>query len=695
MLHLAFSPLVPVPLLIGVAVLSLGLIVLMLIGRRTGALYRVVALGAVVAALANPSLVSEERDRLKDVVAVIVDRSGSQTLDKRAAQTDAVKAEIEKRLAALPGLDIRTADSVDAGDNGTALFATLSSALSDVPPERVAGAIFITDGQVHDIPATAGALGFRAPLHALVTGYPGERDRRIALIDAPRFGIVGKEQVLRLRVLDSGGDGAPMRLVARRDGVQVAERRVRAGEVVRLPILIEHGGPNVVEVEVETAPGELTPINNKTVVSIEGIRDKLRVLLVSGQPHAGERTWRNMLKSDASVDLVHFTILRPPEKQDGTPINELSLIAFPTRELFETKIKDFDLIIFDRYSNQSILPPVYFANIVRYVREGGAVLVAAGPEFQGRSGLASTPLATVLPAQPDGTMTETPFKVRLTGAGHRHPVTRDLPGSEADPPNWGEWLRTVSATVRTGTSVLSGAENKPMLVLSHEGKGRVALLLSDQAWLWAREFHGGGPHLDLLRRLGHWLMKEPDLEEEALRARAAGGQLVIERQTMQDVAARVTLRSPSGKESEASLGQVEPGLWRATVPVGELGLYQVRDGDLIAFASVGPVNPREFNEVVSMTDRLAPVSEASGGSVRRVAQRDGETPRIPTILRIGNGSRFAGQDYIGLRDTQSFVVTGVSVYPVFSDLRGLVALAGALVLAWLGEAGFRRRRARG
>ena len=118
-------------------------------------------------------------------------------------------------------------------------------------------------------------------------------------------------------------------------------------------------------------------------MTIEGIREKLRVLLVSGEPHAGERTWRNLLKSDANVDLVHFTILRPPEKQDGTPINELSLIAFPTRELFQQKIKEFDLIIFDRYANQSVLPSTYFDNIVRYVREGGAVLVAAGPEFAG------------------------------------------------------------------------------------------------------------------------------------------------------------------------------------------------------------------------------------------------------------------------------------------------------------------------
>ena len=138
------------------------------------------------------------------------------------------------------------------------------------------------------------------------------------------------------------------------------------------------------------------------MVSIDGVRDKLRVLLVSGEPHAGERTWRNLLKSDASVDLVHFTILRPPEKQDGTPINELSLIAFPTRELFQQKIKEFHLIIFDRYARQGVLPIIYFDNIARYVQEGGAVLVAAGPDYASPTSIWRTPLEQILPAEPSG-----------------------------------------------------------------------------------------------------------------------------------------------------------------------------------------------------------------------------------------------------------------------------------------------------
>ena len=167
------------------------------------------------------------------------------------------------------------------------------------------------------------------------------------------------------------------------------------------------------------------------------------MLLVSGEPHAGERTWRNLLKSDASVDLVHFTILRPPEKQDGTPINELSLIAFPTRELFVEKINDFDLIIFDRYQHRDVLPILYYDYIAEYVEKGGALLIAAGPEYAGEQSIARTPLMSALPAHADRRgHRASAFYPRLTELGQRHPVTRGLDGSDTEPPHWSRWFRT-------------------------------------------------------------------------------------------------------------------------------------------------------------------------------------------------------------------------------------------------------------
>ena len=685
LLTLSFSPLLPAWALWALAAAVAALVLVAALSRGPVALVRAAALALVVAALANPSLIQEEREKVKDVVAVVIDRSTSQTLGARAAMTDKVRAELQRRLGAMPDVEPRFVDAGDAeNDDGTRLFSALSNALADVPPDRLAGVVMVTDGVVHDIPASTALLGFRAPLHALVTGRPDERDRRIALTEAPRFGIVGKDQTVRAQVLERGGTGSAL-VTVRRDGQQILRREVRTGAPFSLTVRIEHGGPNVVEIEAEALPDELTTANNRAVVTIEGIREKLRVLLVSGEPHAGERTWRNLLKSDANVDLVHFTILRPPEKQDGTPINELSLIAFPTRELFQQKIKEFDLIIFDRYANQSVLPSTYFDNIVRYVREGGAVMVAAGPEFAGASSLARTRLSPIIPGTPDGRIVEEPYRARITTGGKRHPVTRELPGSEQTPPNWGEWLRLVGAQVRTGSAVMSGAGDQPLLVLAREDKGRVALLLSDHAWLWARGFRDGGPHLDLLRRLAHWLMKEPALEEEALRASAAGRDIHIERQTMAETAEAVTLVGPSGAERTVALGEEKPGLFTAQTPARELGLHTLRSGDLVAFVSVGPANPRELTDVFSDTEAVRAIAEATGGSVRRVAAEFGDGVVVPRIQAVRSGTRFAGGDWIGIRPSDSAIVRGVSVFPLALGLLGLALLVGAALAAWIAE----------
>ncbi|KQP24057.1 hypothetical protein [Methylobacterium sp. Leaf100] len=686
MLSLSFTPLVPWPVLAGFGILVALFAVLAILARGGTAILRAVALALVLLALANPALVREDREPVKDIVAVVVDRSGSQGLGDRPAMTDAVRAELQRRFGALTGIEPRFVDVPDAkeSDDGTKLFTALSQALADVPPERLAGVVMLTDGVVHDIPASASALGIKGPLHVLVTGHPDERDRQIKLIEAPRFGIVGRDLTIRAEVMERGGTGNAV-VTVRRDGEEVGRRAFPTGRPFSLTMRIEHGGPNVVEIEVEPLPGELTVVNNRAVLPIEGIREKLRVLLVSGEPHQGERTWRNLLKSDANVDLVHFTILRPPEKQDGTPISELSLIAFPTRELFVQKIKDFDLIIFDRYANQSVLPSAYFDNIVRYVREGGALLVAAGPEFASQASLSRTRLSAILPGEPNGRVVEQPYKAGLTGIGTRHPVTRALPGSEASPPAWGDWLRIVSAQVKPGIQpILQGPNALPLLALSREDKGRVALLLSDHAWLWARGYQEGGPYLDLLRRLGHWLMKEPALEEEALRAQTTGRgrEVRVERQTMADTVEPVTVTGPTGVERTLTLAQAEPGLFSSTFEAEQLGLHTLRSGSLVAFVSVGPPNPRELADVFSDTERLKALAEATGGSIRRVAEAGGTVvPRLQAV----RGGRLAGADWIGFRPSDSANIRGVAVYPLALGLWALAALAAAVLAMWLVE----------
>ncbi len=683
--NLSFSPLLPWSVLLGLGVIALGLVGLGFYARGRGSFLRALGLGLLLLAMTGPALVREDRNPLKEVVAVVVDQSGSQTIGERPAQTEKARAELEKRLNALGNVEVRVIESgrTDSEADGTRLFTALNAGLADVPLERLGGVFMITDGVVDDIPADVSALGFKAPLHALITGHEGERDRRIELLEAPRFGIVGKEQTIELRVLDTADTSDPVVLKVRRDGNPVATIVATPSERLRVPVTIEHGGPNVIELEVEALPDELTAINNKAVLTIEGVRDKLKVLLVSGEPHAGERMWRNLLKSDANVDLVHFTILRPPEKQDGTPINELSLIAFPTADLFGRKIKEFDLIVFDRYSNQSVLPLIYFDNIVRYVREGGALMLAAGPDFARPEGLYYSPLGRIAPARPDGNVTEHAFRAAITENGAKHPVTRGLPGADQTPPAWSEWFRQVDAEVMHGTSILSGAAGKPLLVLSREGKGRVALLLTDQMWLWARGFESGGPHLDLLRRLAHWLMKEPDLEEEALRANVRGHVIEIERQSLKADVPPVTVASPSGAEENVSLTPAESGISRANVTAAELGLYRLSDGNLSVLANVGPENPREFQDVVSTPDRLKPLAEATGGTVRRIGNADNSEVSLPRLVAIGDNPVYGGAGYAAIKRIGASEVKGVGVMPLAIGFLGLAALLGSVSAAWL------------
>jgi len=684
-LGIAFAPLVAEPVLWAAIAAAVVLALLLFVSRSRGATIRALALALVVLALANPSLTREDRDPLSSVAVVVVDKSPSQNFGDRTQQTEAARAAVVERLSHIPGLDVRVVEAgqSDGETDGTRLFTALGTTLADVPTDRVAGVIMITDGRVHDVPQDAAALGFAAPIHALITGTKDERDRRVALIAAPRFGIVGQSQTITYKVEDQGIMETSAAVTVRRDGDVIETRTVPVGIPQNVDIAIPHGGQNIVEIEAAPVPGELTTVNNRAVVTIDGVRDKLRVLLVSGEPHAGERTWRNLLKSDASVDLVHFTILRPPEKQDNTPINELSLIAFPTRELFQQKISEFQLIIFDRYARQGVLPIIYFDNITRYVRDGGAVLVAAGPDYASQTSLWRTPLDAILPAEPDGNVTDEAFRPSLTELGRRHPVTRGLEGSDSNPPNWSEWFRVVDTRNATGTTVMQGPDAKPLLVLSREGEGRVALLLSDHIWLWARGFEGGGPHLDLLRRLSHWLMKEPDLEEEALRLKMSGHNLVVQRQTMADSAADVTLTSPSGTSRTLKLEPTEPGVWEKSIVADELGLWRATDGKLNALTNIGPANPREFAEVTSTPEVLAPIANATGGSSRRLD--DSGSLDVPRILAVRSGGTYSGDDWIGLKMRDASVVRGIGVLPVFAGLLGLLLLIGSLAGTWARE----------
>ncbi|MGH1331083.1 MAG: hypothetical protein ACRBBK_09390 [Paracoccaceae bacterium] len=685
-----FDPLVAWPLLIGAAILAALMLGAALWRGLSGWWLRGLASAVLLAALANPSIQSEERANLSDIVLLVVDESASQGLSDRGAQTARAIASVEAEIAQLADTELRIIRMGDAPDNAGSLgMQALAAAMAEEPRARIAGAILLSDGQLHDIEA---APDLPAPLHVLLTGHSSDWDRRLIVKNAPAFAILGEPVMLTLRVEDQGavpGDiGALAELSIAIDGGPEAIYAVPVGEDLELPVTLPHGGMNVLQFSLSDAPGELTDRNNSAVVQINGVRDRLRVLLVSGEPHPGERTWRNLLKSDSSVDLVHFTILRPPDKQDGVPVSELSLIAFPTRELFMEKIDEFDLIIFDRYKRRGILPGIYLDNVREYVERGGAVLLAAGPDFASADSLYRSALGDILPAAPTGRVIDEGFRPQITDLGARHPVTEGLdayvPEMGADQPGegpqWGRWMRRIELAETGGQTVMSGGRDAaPLLVLDRVGEGRIALLGSDHAWLWSRGFEGGGPQLELLRRLAHWMMKEPELEEEALSVSAEGLRMKILRRSLALSAGDVEIEGPDGSVETLALTEVSPGRFEADFEGLETGLYRLRSGTRETVIALGPSSPREFEETIATGDKLAELVDRRDGGIRRI--EDG----LLDIRQVREGRPAAGRGWIGITPRAAYLTEDIRIFPLLPAWLWL-ALAGLLSLgAWLRE----------
>ena len=648
----------------------LGYIIL----RGRAWLTRGLALTALTAALSNPSLVTEEREPLPSVAALILDQSESMDFGERERAARAAYETIRAQLEADTSLEVRVLES-NPGADGTMLYGALEALMSDVPSDRIAGAILVTDGQIHDLPDTSGRGRIPGPVHGLIVGDPTRGDRRISIVEAPSFGIVGESADLVIRVDDP--DGGMVDVIMSLNGGTPERLRLRAGENTRLTTEIERRGENVVVVETPAGREELTLGNNRTAATLAGVPDRLRVLLVTGKPNQAGRVWRDLLKSDPSVDLVHFTILRPPYKMDYTPTEELALIAFPTEELFEQKLTEFDLIIFDQYERRGVITQSYLANMSRYVAEGGALLIAAGQPFAEPGSLARSPLASVLPASPTGRIFTGPFVPELTESGKRHAVTAPLEGHE-----WGGWMRYIEAEAVAGDVLMNGPQDRPLLIVDRVDKGRVGMLLSDQIWLWARGHDGGGPFLEVIRRIVHWMMKEPELEERKLSLVAEGDTVRAELRTLLDSAPPLIIETPEGGLLEPVWRSSGPGQFEAEAPIDQLGLYRASAGGLEAVTLNGPANPKEYADLQSTTEVLGPVARATGGGVFRL-NADGSG--LPAIRRTSARGQSAGSNWLGLRERGAYAVRSSASQPLLPGIAAAILILFLLLLAWRRE----------
>ena len=671
--RLTFDPLIGWPLFWALVALCVVSLLVYIIAFRKAWLTRVLAAAFGLLALSNPALVEEEREPLPSVAAIVVDRSDSMEFGDRNEIASTAFAEIQAELEANPAIDLRVIEAETVGD-GTRPIGALEGLMADVPRDRIAGAILITDGQVHDLPENLSRIRELGPVHALITGDPRASDRRITLVQAPNFDIVGDEAEFVIRIDDPEGGTVPLTYAI--NGGRSQAQYIEAGEDTSIFIEVERRGDNIVVFETPEGEQELTLANNRTAATISGVRDGLRVLLVTGRPNASGRVWRDLLKSDPSVDLVHFTILRPPYKRDMTPLEEMALIAFPTEELFEDKLDGFDLIIFDQYERRGVITMGYLADVARYVDEGGALLVVAGQSFAGPASLARTPLAGILPALPTGEVISEDVMPTLSDEGMRHTITEDFSGR-----SWGKWLRYIQARADTGDVLMRTEDGAPLFAVDRVGEGRVAQLLSDQIWLWARGYDGGGPFSDLIRRSVHWLMKEPELDERQLQLTAQGDIVRANLRTLADRAAPLIIETPDGSFLEPEWRNDGPGSYNAEVPVDQLGLYRAQSGGLEAVALNGPANPREFAALEATGDVLQPLAETSGGGVFSL---DSIGDR-PDLRMVGRRADAAGGNWLGLRERGAYAVRSSTSIPLLPGLLAIGLILFALLFAWRRE----------
>ncbi|MEM9740476.1 MAG: hypothetical protein AAF829_11460 [Pseudomonadota bacterium] len=646
-----------------------------LASRGQAPLSRLLAILLGLAALSNPSIVEEERDPLPSVAAVILDRSESMAFGIRADAAEAAFDAVTAQLGSDEALELRVLES-DPKSDGSYLFGDLQGLMADVSRDRIAGTVFITDGQVHDVPEALRDATELGPIHALVAGDVDRGDRRIEIVEGPSFGIVGETAEFIIRADDPSGGAVPVDVSV--NGGDMRTVFLQSGRDTPLTLEIERRGENVVVLETPPGREELTLANNRTAAKLSGVRDRLRVLLITGRPNAAGRVWRDLLKSDPQVDLVHFTILRPPLKNtDPTPIEELALITFPTEELFEEKLGEFNLIIFDQYERRGVVTQSYLANMARYVEDGGALIIVAGEPFSGSASLARTPLAAVLPAVPTGEIVTQRFVPRLTDEGTRHTVTAPLAGRD-----WGGWMRTIGARAEVGDVLMSGPDDTPLLVLDRVGDGRVGLMLSDQIWLWARGHEGGGPFSELIRRMVHWMMKEPELEERQLTLIASGETATVRLRTLSDGAPDLTLETPEGEIVALNWIAQAPGLFEAEAPISQLGLYRAEAGGLEAVALNGPANPKEYTDLQSTTDVLAPLADATRGGIFRIGP---EGAQLPELRRVGRSGSATGSNWIGFRERGAYVVRSSTTQPLLPGIAAALALMLFLLVAWRRE----------
>ena len=628
----------------------------------------------------NPKKNVKEELFYKNIVLVALDKTLSMSETKKTEEVELINKYIESTILTYDKFikkEVLLENSdIEEKDSGTNFFSTLKKELNKINKDRVAGIIFVTDGQIHDIEEYSDKLD-NIPIHFIIVGKENELDRVLKTYNVPDYSIVGEQVNFDLIVEDYY---TKKDLVADiiLDGKKYLSKKIKPNKNYQISIPIYHAGENVLEIKVKKLPGEISEINNYKIHKIKGVHEKLRVMLISGEPNMGLRSLRNLLNSDPSIELVHFTILRPPSKRDLTPVKELSLIPFPTDELFAADISKFSLIIFDQYSLQGVLPKKYLSNITNFVLKGGALLDIAGPEYAKQTSIINSPLKIILPTNPLDELGVEEFKPELTELGLRHPITNKLITNYKNKP-WGSWNRFIKTEKKSG-KILLKHKNYPILVASQVGDGRVVQLLSDQTWIWKKSITESGPLTELVRNTIHWLLKTPELEENFLNFTKNSNIINVTLNTLLPGNANAKITSPSNKTINFLMKDNNSGGLNGQFISNELGKHKLEVKGITKYIYLGQKNNKELEDIKSTENKVNILSKTKNNISTHWYESG-----MPKILIIYNDKILSGQNWIGIKN-KNVPKTSQFISKEYLDWYFLLPfLLGLFIYSWFRE----------
>ena len=444
--NIYFEPIIPIYLIIILILVFIFSTIHAIVKKIDGSFLRFFLLTLLLVLVIQPIIKIENRELEKDIITILIDKTASQKITNRIKDVDEVYNKLLSKIGKLEGIDIlkisvddqsiRTSfgsikeiNSEQSEEekiirnvedlNSSKLISILKNHINKYPSKKISTIFMITDGQIHDLTVHSALEKIEIPIYYILAGDKKLNDIKLTLVSKPNFNYLDERTKIKFKVEDFLHNQDLVELTVQNSFMPEIKKKIKVGIVNDIEFDLPKIGQNFFKLSVEKKENEISILNNSEIIKIDGIRKKLRVLLISGNPYMGTRVWRNFLKSDPSVELIHMTVLRPPEKNDNTPFNELSLIPFPIKELFENKLSKFELIIFDNFKGRNVLSPLYLQNLKRFVNNGGALLEIAGPAYNSKYSLFRTEIGSILPGVPSGKVIRKEFKPKLTEIGKK------------------------------------------------------------------------------------------------------------------------------------------------------------------------------------------------------------------------------------------------------------------------------------